>query len=187
MIKTGLAILGLAAVIGLAQTGSSGMYAGDGKLKLPTGYRRWVFLGSPLTPNGLNNGKAGFPEFHNVYVQTAHYDSYVKNGKFPEGTVLVKELVTTLRADHPDGSANEASGRGYFQGDFAGLDVMVKDTKKYAATGGWGFFNFGHKAPPYEPAAEAQSKAQCAGCHQASAGRTDMVFTRFYPMLSHAK
>ena len=38
----------------------------DGKMKLPTGYREWVFLGSPLTPNALNGGKASFPEFHNV-------------------------------------------------------------------------------------------------------------------------
>ena len=41
----------------------------DGKMKLPTGYREWVFVGAPLTPNGLNNGKANFPEYHHVYVE----------------------------------------------------------------------------------------------------------------------
>jgi hypothetical protein len=35
----------------------------DGKMKLPTGYREWVFIGSPLTPNALNNGKAAFRSF----------------------------------------------------------------------------------------------------------------------------
>ena len=41
----------------------------DGSLVLPTGFREWVFVGGPITPNGLNNGKAVFPEFHNVYVE----------------------------------------------------------------------------------------------------------------------
>ncbi len=48
---------------------STAVFDSDGKLKLPTGYRRWVFVGAPLTPDGLNNGKAGFPEYHHVYVE----------------------------------------------------------------------------------------------------------------------
>ena len=36
----------------------------DGKLQRTTGYREWVYVGSPLTRNDLNNGKATFPEFH---------------------------------------------------------------------------------------------------------------------------
>ena len=46
----------------VAQTQSSAaVFTSDGKLQLPTGYRRWVFVGAPLTPNGLNNGMAMFP------------------------------------------------------------------------------------------------------------------------------
>ena len=52
----------------------------DGKMKRPTGYRGWVFVGAPLTPNGLNNGKANFPEFHhgsgcaeNAHKATFHF------------------------------------------------------------------------------------------------------------------
>ena len=37
-------------------------------MKLPVGYRRWVFVGAPLTPNALNNGSATFPEYHHVYI-----------------------------------------------------------------------------------------------------------------------
>src|SRR5215471_5557845 len=48
---------------------SAAVFTPDGKLQLPTGYRRWVFVGAPLTPNGLNNGKANFPEYHHVYVE----------------------------------------------------------------------------------------------------------------------
>jgi len=39
----------------------------NGKLDRPTGYREWVYVGTPVTPNDMNNGKAAFPEFHNVY------------------------------------------------------------------------------------------------------------------------
>jgi hypothetical protein len=86
----------------------------DGKMKLPTGYREWVFIGSPLTPNALNNGKAAFPEFHNVYVERSNFDAYMKTGTFPEGTVLVKELVLLQKPTFPDGSQTEPSGRGFF-------------------------------------------------------------------------
>src|SRR4051812_45231245 len=43
-------------------------YLPDGQLVLPKNWRSWVFVGAPLTPNALNNGKASFPEFHNVYI-----------------------------------------------------------------------------------------------------------------------
>ena len=42
---------------------SKARYTADGKLILPKGNRSWVFIGAPLTPNGLNGGKAGFPDF----------------------------------------------------------------------------------------------------------------------------
>src|SRR5258708_29689781 len=36
---------------------SAAVFDSDGKMKLPTGYRGWVFVGAPLTPEGLNDGK----------------------------------------------------------------------------------------------------------------------------------
>jgi hypothetical protein len=42
-----------------------------------------VFVGSPLTPNALNDGKANFPEFHNVYIEPSSYEIYKKTGEFP--------------------------------------------------------------------------------------------------------
>ena len=42
---------------------SAAVFLPDGKVKLPTGFRKWVFVGSPLTPNGLNSGMAGFLNF----------------------------------------------------------------------------------------------------------------------------
>jgi hypothetical protein len=159
-------------------------YTADGKLILPKGYRSWVFIGAPLTPNGLNNGKAGFPEFHNVYVEKENLETYWKSGKFPEGTVIVKELLLVRNPTNPDGSTSEPSGRGYFEGAFNGMDVMVKDSKQYAKTNGWGFYNFGHHALPYEATSKEAGREECAGCHIAGAGKTDLTWVQFYPVLS---
>ena len=149
---------------------------------IPEGFREWVFLGAPLTPNGLNGGQAGFPEFHHVYIEPGAYAHYKETGDFPEGTTIVKELVLLKEAGYEDGSRDEASGRGYFAESFAGIDMMVKDSERFADTNGWGFFNFGHHAPPYADMAAAAPNDACAFCHTAEATH-DMVFTTFYPIL----
>src|SRR5215469_10490622 len=82
---------------------------------------------------------------------------------------------------HPDGSLDSASGRGYFPSTLNGLDVMVKDSKRYSKTNDWGFFTFGHHAEPYESAAKESS--QCAYCHIANVAKTDMVWVQYYPLL----
>lgn len=155
----------------------------EGELVLPSDFRKWVFMGGPITPNKLNNGEAQFPEFHSVYVQEDNFRYYQKNGKFPEGTVLVKELTLTQTGDHPDGSLDSASGRGYFPDAVHGLDVMVKDSKRFSNTNDWGFFTFGHHAPPYAATAKAMPKADCASCHITFVAKTDMVWVQYYPLL----
>jgi len=116
---------------------------------LPTGFRKSVFVGAPLTPNGFNDGKAGFPEYHHVYREQQNVDAYLKTGSFPEGTVIVKDLTRVLNPASLDGSRTELSGRGYFNGEYNGIDVTVKDSKRFAKTNGWGFFTFGHHSLPY--------------------------------------
>ena len=158
-------------------------YTASGDLILPKNniWREWVFVGEPLTPNALNGGKANFPEYHNVYIEPGSYEIYKKTGEFPEGTILFKELQLTLPAENPDGSRTEPSGRGYFPGAFNGADVTVKDTKRYAATGGWGYYNFNHHEPK-APTATVQPRDKCAFCHIASA-KKDEVWTQFYRLL----
>lgn len=162
---------------------SAAVFNSDGKMQLPTGYRRWVFVGAPLTPDGLNNGKANFPEYHHVYVEARNVDAYLKTGSFPEGTVFVKELTHVLDPAFPDGSRTEPSGRGYFNGAYNCMDVTVKDSKRFAKTNGWGFFNFGHHPEPCEKTAEERPVTECAGCHIANVAKTDMTWIQFYPML----
>ena len=156
-------------------------YTSSGELVLPKGYRDWVYVGSPLTPNALNDGKANFPEFHNVYIEPGSFAIYKKTGVFPEGTIFYKELQLTQKQENPDGSRTEPSGRGYFPGALNGADVTVKDSKRFAASHGWGYFNF-HHYEPKAPTAKVRPKAECAYCHIASAKRDD-VWTQFYRVL----
>lgn len=178
----------------VAQTREYPVYDSTGRVQVPTGYRAWVFVGAPLTPEGLNNGKyncneptgctrSNFPEYHHVYIEKKNVDAYLRTGSFPEGTVIVKELTRVLNPSNPDGSRTEASGRGYFNGKYNGIDMSVKDSKRFAATNGWGFFTFGHHPLPYNKTATEQPAAVCAACHIANVAKTDMTWIQFYPQL----
>jgi hypothetical protein len=156
-------------------------YTQSGDLLLPKNYREWMFVGTPLTPNALNDGHANFPEYHNVYIEPCSYEKYLKTGVFPDGTIFYKELQLTLAGENPDGSRTEPSGRGYFPGALNGADVTVKDSKRFAETGGWGYFDFNHFEPKLA-STNAQAKSECAFCHIASAKR-DEVWTQFYRAL----
>ncbi len=170
--------------VGAETQQSTAVFDSDGKLKLPNfSFRRWVLVGTPLTPNGLNNGKAGFPEYHNVYIEEKNVDAYLKTGSFPEGTVIVKELARVLNPTFPDGSRTEPSGRGFFNGEFNGIDLTVKDSKRFAKTNGWGFFTFGHHPLPYDKTSAEKPVTECAGCHIANVAKTDMTWVQFYPIL----
>lgn len=196
MRKLGIAIGTFAMLLGgaamlqktLAQDAASSSrylpeYNEKGELLLPKNFEKWVFVGAPLTPNALNGGQANFPEFHMVYIEPGAYDIYQKTGEFPEGTIFLKELQLLLPAENPDGSRTEPSGRGFFSGKLNGADVTVKDTKKYAETGGWGYFNFNHHEPKAS-SASVRPKDECAYCHMANA-KKDEVWTQFYPRLDH--
>jgi hypothetical protein len=156
-------------------------YTASGDLILPKNFHEWVYVGSPLTPNVLNNCKASFQEFHNVYIEPGSYEIYKKTNVFPEGTIFFKELQLDMPAEFPDGSRTEPSGRGYFPGAWNGADVSVKDSKRYADTGGWGYYNFNHHEPK-APTAKLKPREECGYCHMYNA-KKDEVWTQFYPLL----
>lgn len=153
----------------------------QGNLTLPEGYRQWVFIGAPVTPNDMNDGKAAFPEFHHVYIDPGSFKQYQETGKFRDGTVMVKELATV-------GSKKGASGNGYFPGEFSGIAVAVKNSVRFAnEPGNWGYFDF----PPasdktLKATARAHQTEACSVCHQKNAAQ-DLVFTQYYPVLRAAK
>lgn len=151
----------------------------DGELVRPTGYRKWTYVGTPLTPNDMNDGTAPFPEFHNVYMNPVAFDHYEQTGEFPNGTILVKELVSV-------GSKEATSGQGYFMGDFTGLEVSLKDESRFKdEPGNWAYFSFGHRYP-LKANAKIQPSASCNDCHAGDADE-DYVFTQYYPVLRAAK
>lgn len=164
-----------------SSTESLAKFNDKGKLLRPTGYREWIFVGTPLTPNDMNDGKAAFPEFHNVYIDPVSWEYWKKTGKFRDGTIIMKELVSV-------GSKQASSGNGYFEGEYIGLEASVKSSKYFSVTpGNWGFFRFTiEDSQDLLKTAVVQPEQNCSSCHQATADN-DQVFTQYYPVLRAAK
>ena len=176
------AVLGLILTIVAVSAAAEEYYTiKDGQLERPTGYREWVYVGAPVTPNDMNDGKAAFPEHHNVYIDPDSWAHWKETGEFREGTILMKELVSV-------GAKAAVSGAGYFQGDFIGLEATIKSKKHFPdEPGNWAYYSF--STPDYKTlATEAKPfpAESCNGCHAAAAA-DDWVFTQFYPVLRAGK
>ncbi len=89
---------------------------------------------------------ASFPEYHNVYVEPSAFEHWNETGTWAEATQLVKELVLIRLNDNGEnGATAEVSGVGYQQGEFAGLELTERDSKRFSdMAGGWTYFSFGH-------------------------------------------
>lgn len=194
----GVAAAGLTAIffsasqipLAAQERGYSPQFTAEGQLILPPDeiWRDWPYIGTPLTPNALNDGEAPFPEFHSVYIDPVSYEYWRRTGEFRDGTVLAKELVTVYDVNaHPDGSTNQVSGRGYFMGEFNGFEIAYKSAEHFRdEPGNWAYFTFGHHAQPYAASAKVMPVDACSACHQTEAAE-DFVFTQFYPVLRAAK
>jgi hypothetical protein len=194
VVLAGVMVIGIAgfSITNAADDGiTAANFATDGQVMIPNNWRQWIYIGTPLTPNALNDGEASFPEFHNVYIEPSAFAHWQKTGKFANGTQIAKELVLIRQKDkddmNEDGSTGEVSGTGYFQGEFQGLELTIKDTERFAdEPGGWVYYSFGHKPQPYEKTAKAFPSESCNACHEGNAA-DDFVFTQFYPVLRAAK
>jgi hypothetical protein len=148
-------------------------YNASGELLPPENYREWVWLSSGLgmaygpaaRANATNN-----PPFDNVFVSPAAYRSFLQNGKWPDKTMFVLELRSSL----DKGSINQ---NGRFQGNLIGFEVEVKDEGRFP--GKWGFFEFRSST---NSAKQLPTTAECYACH-ASNGAVDNTFVQFYPTL----
>ena len=155
-------------------------FTSSGELIRPEGWREWIYIGTPLTPNSLNPPQAPFPEFHSVYIDPESWEHYKRTGEFREGTMIAKELVSI-------GSTEAVSGKGFFMGQLIGFEIAYKSAERYPdETGHWAYFTFGHMPEPYNSTAAKQPVDACAGCHVASAAQ-DNVFTQYYPVIRAAK
>lgn len=127
----------------------------------PEGYQNWRLIAvSERTETGTLRAILG----NSVAIEAARTGH---TNPWPDGTILAK-------------AAWKGTNHGKFPtavvpGEFVHTDFMVKDSAKYAATGGWGFARWvGEKLTPYGK--DAGFAQECFGCHGA-AKDTDWVFT----------
>lgn len=182
---TALAIAALSALVllgaGPARAAGPAKFTAKGELVLPQNYREWVMVGTQVTPNELNNGKAPFTETRIVYVDREGFAHWKRTGQFKDGTMMVKELVSIGARE------GAGSGKGFFMGDYYGLEASVKDAKRFPnEPGNWAYYIFSLPDKALVGSAKNFPTAECAACHKASA-KDDMVFTQYYPVLRAAK
>jgi hypothetical protein len=138
-------------------------------IKLPPGYRDWKLISVAHEEGNLHS-------FGAILGNDVAIKAY-REGKipFPDGAVIA-----ALHWRHePSEENNKIFGlaQSFVAGPATNVQFMVKDSKKYAATGGWGFGHFNERDG--KPAEEAFMKS-CYACHQKIKER-DLVFTRYAP------
>jgi len=135
--------------------------------EIPPGYRDWRWISSAHEAGNLNSLGA-------VLGNDVAIKAY-REGRlpFPDGTIIA-----ALHYRHvPSEENNKVFGQtqSFVPGAPTNIQFMVKDSKKYASTGGWGFAHFSNDGKPGD---EALLKT-CFPCH-VKASR-DFVFTRYAP------
>jgi hypothetical protein len=172
---TGLVIAAMAIRVSRSQTQASAVpgpqFTAEGKLVRPEGYRRWVYVSSGLGMSYSQKSSDSMQMFTNVFVNPTSYDYYLAHGTWPDKTIFVLELYGSTS----QGSINK---HGNYQKDFMGLDVEVKDEKRFADKWAYFGFNSGEKAA----GASTPSKNDCWQCHEQNAA-VEHSFVQFYPEL----
>ena len=145
-----------------------------GNIRKPADVRDLYQLLGTYAPTDFN----GDTEFHITYASPGAAQDYRKNGKFADGTVLVKEVFTTDHGQMTTGDVRWASKTKVWF-------VMIKDDKNRYPNSplwgdGWGWALFKADAPDKQVATDY--KKDCLGCH-VPAKSTDWVYIQGYPVL----
>jgi len=135
---------------------------------IPPGYRDWKLISVAHEEGNLNDLRA-------ILGNDIAIEAY-REGEppFPDGTIIVRLAWSYV----PSEENNKAFGRrqSFVAGPPKnGVQFMVKDSRRYASTGGWGFAQFEDGKPADEAVHET-----CFPCHKAIESR-DLVFTRYAP------
>jgi len=147
-----------------------------GNLRVPGDYRAtYQMLGSWAV--AADEGR-GSKELHVVYVTPGSVEAYRKDGRFPDGTVLVKEVFKTATKEMTTGTVSYAE-------ELKGWFVMVKgDANRFPghALGGdgWGWSWF--DATNVSKTTSTNYKQDCKSCH-VPAQATEWVYVNGYPVL----
>ena len=179
MKRIGFLLLVVATLAGIVayMVHASGQSDGDSSpiygVKIPAGYRDWKLI---AVDHLLVAGKADQlrAQLGNDIAIKAFKEGKVP---FPDGTIIAAIHWTRVPSeDNNKVLAGPFPGaQSFVVGSPANVQFMVKDSKKYAATGGWGFADF----TDGKPADEALHKT-CFPCHTPAKDR-DYVFTRYAP------
>ena len=135
---------------------------------IPTGYRDWRLISVAREEGNLNDIRAILG--NDLAIRAYRGATF----PFPDGTIIAR-----LAWSH-DASEENNKTFGRAQSFVAGapkngVQFMVKDSKKYASTGGWGYGHFDEGKSADEAVLNT-----CFACHQAVKER-DFVFTRYAP------
>jgi hypothetical protein len=145
------ALLVLASVIGGILLWRGPVVANDAtSVAYPESFRSWSHVKSGVI-GPEHKGFASDGGIHHVYANKEGMEGY-RTRKFPEQSVLVFEW---LEWAEKDGAILEGPRRQF--------DVMVKDSRRYAATGGWGFQRF--MKDSQTELASSPTPQQCFACH----------------------
>jgi hypothetical protein len=153
-------------------------FTAEGQLIRPADYREWMFVTSGL---GMTYGPAAAantgrpPMFDNVFVNRESYRAFTQTGQWPDKTIFILEI----RRGEENVSINNG---GRTQGEPVAVEAAVKDVKRFAATGGWGYFDLGAGAGAKPSAAALPATASCYNCHKNNTA-VENTFVQFYPTL----
>jgi hypothetical protein len=137
-------------------------------IKVPAGYRDWKLVSVAHEEGNLNDIRA---ILGNDMAIKAYRDAKLP---YPDGTIIARLAWNYVPSEENDKVFGRSQS--FVAGAATNIQFMVKDSKKYAATGGWGYAQFDMEG---KPADEALLKT-CAPCHEPIKAR-DFVFTRYAP------
>ena len=157
------AVVMLSSVLCLTSSASEVPTAEDASpifgVTIPEGYRQWEII----APAEEALERASRAVLGNAAAIKAYREGVLP---FPDGTILVK--LAWSRVQSPEYEPASIPGAA------TTVQIMVRDSKKYSASGGWGFGRF----VKGKPADEAQHQT-CFVCHAARVQAHDFVFTRY--------
>lgn len=135
--------------------------SGSDPVPYPDGYRQWVHVKSAL----VGGGGPGHG-LHHIYANDKALRGYPV-GRFPNGSVIVFDVFEVATT----GNVTAEVSRRH-------IDVMHKDSSRFAESGGWGFEEF--RGGGRDPALDAPTRMACLQCHTAKKDR-DFVYSSFRP------